>query len=101
MISSVVPVKLPSIRGRYFVWYSALKFSSFGMFTGCGRVRLLAAVFSGRGSHVERCTIAAHAAPEGNAAAGANVAKYPPAGGGLVEVPPGGGTNIVVVDAAV
>ncbi|MGZ4108245.1 MAG: ATP-binding protein [Actinomycetota bacterium] len=28
MISSVVPVKFPSIRGRYFDWYNALKFSS-------------------------------------------------------------------------
>ena len=30
MISSVVPVKLPSIRDRYFAWYSALKFLSGG-----------------------------------------------------------------------
>ena len=103
MISSVVPVKLPSIRGRYFDWYNALKFTSFGMFTGCGRVNMFAAVFSGRGSHVERCTVAAHAAPDGRAAAGASVAKYPPAGGRLLEGPPRGGgtTTVVVVDAVV
>ena len=75
MISSVVPVKLPSMRGLYFVWYNALKFTSFGMFTGCGRVNKFAGVFCGRGSHVERCTIAAQSAPDGNVAAGASVAK--------------------------
>ena len=53
-----------------------------------------AVVFSGRGSHVEWCTRAAHSAPEGNAEPGGRIAKYPPAGGFTSELPLVGGIGI-------
>jgi len=70
-------------------------------------VTWFAVVFSGRGSHEERCTRAAQSASDGNAEPGGSTEKYPPAGGGPDEVPPdggcgiGAGTVVVVVVGAV
>jgi hypothetical protein len=41
--------------------------------------------FSGRGSHVEECTAAVHAAPDGNDAPTGSSEKYPDAGGGAFD----------------
>src|SRR3954466_14657235 len=49
--------------------------------TGCFGTVWFALLLSGRGSHVDWCTRAAHAAADGNAAPGALIAKYPAAGG--------------------
>jgi hypothetical protein len=74
-------------------------------------VLLFCCWFSGRGSHVEECTAAAHAAPDGNDAPTGSSEKYPDGGGGAfddVGVAVGAGVGVgvgagvgVAVDAGV
>ena len=74
-ISSVVPVKLPVIRGLYVCWNVASYAGSLASVTGCFGFVLFACVLSERGSHGERCTRAAHVASDGSAAPGGRVWK--------------------------
>ncbi|HEY8672621.1 MAG TPA: hypothetical protein VIM76_02585 [Candidatus Dormibacteraeota bacterium] len=65
------------------------------MAPGAGVV-LFCCWFSGRGSHDEECTAAAHCAPEGSDAPTGCSEKYPDAGGALDEVGVGVGAGVGV-----
>jgi hypothetical protein len=63
---------------------------------GCGGTVRFATAFSGRGSHDDRRTRAAHSASDGNADPAGVIEKYPPATG-CADEPPGAGVGKVVV----
>jgi hypothetical protein len=102
MISSVVPVKLPVMRGLYVEFHAVVHDPNFASVFGCGGTVWFATVFSGRGSHDDRRTRAAHSASDGNADPAGVIEKYPPAAGFADEpLGAGAGNDVVVVDVVV
>src|SRR5579862_8943229 len=84
MISSVVPVKSPVMRVSYLSFHVESNAVLFARCTGPSGLAWFWASLSGRGSHGERCTRAAHSASVGSAEPGGSVLKYPASGTGDV-----------------
>jgi hypothetical protein len=97
MISSVVPVKLPVMRGLYVEFHAVVHDENRASVFGCGGTVWFATVFSGRGSHDDRRTRAAHSASDGNADPAGVIEKYPPAAGFADELLGAGVGSVVVV----
>ena len=75
MISSVVPRKLPVIRGLYFRCHAWLNAELSGRRTGWRTIVAVRAAFSRRGSHIDRWMWSAHHLPVGSFAPRASVWK--------------------------
>src|SRR4051812_1878023 len=84
MISSVVPVKSPVMRGSYLAFHVGSNASLAARCTGPLGLAWFCVSLSDRGSHGARCTRCAHVASDGRGAPGAEVVKYPPSGTGDV-----------------